>query len=78
MAKRMNLYFNNEFYDLLLQTVERGKISKFIEDTLTALISRKTIDLENGYKKMAADKNQMQEAVKMANACAGAISNEPW
>jgi hypothetical protein len=78
MAKRMNLYFHDDFYNLLIEKVGRGNISQFIEDNLISVISDKNCKLEQGYRKMAEDRIQMQEAVKMANACIRDLSNEPW
>lgn len=78
MAKRMNLYFHETFYNLLIETIGKRKISHYIEQTLTPLIMKKHTDLEEGYKRMGQDKEQMHEAVKMANACVGVVDDDAW
>ena len=78
MARRINLYVHDTFYNLLLEKVGRGHISHFIEEKLMPIISNKDKELEDGYRQMAKDKKQMQEAINMANACIGDVGNEPW
>ncbi len=78
MSKRMNLYFHDVFYNLLIEKIGKRKISHYIETTLMPLMLEKNTILEEGYKKMAQDKQQMQEAVKMANACVGMVGHEAW
>ena len=78
MARRMNLYFHDAFYDLLIEKIGRRKISEYIEKTLTPMIINNDRFLEEGYKKMAQDKKQMGEALEMSNACIGDISSEAW
>lgn len=78
MSKRMNLYFHDSFYELLIEKIGRRKISEYIEKTLTPLIINNNLTLEEGYKKMAKDTAQMKAAIKMANACVGDINHETW
>ena len=78
MAKRMNLYFHDAFYSLLIEKIGRRKISEYIEKTLTPLILNSDRGVEDGYKRMAQDQAQMQDAIKMANACVGDIGHEAW
>ena len=74
----MNLYFHDEFYELLMERAGKGHISQFIEESLMPIISGKGKDLEAGYRKMGQDRQQMQEAIKMANASLPELNNEPW
>ncbi len=78
MSKRMNLYFHDAFYNLLIEKIGKRKISHYIETTLMPLILEKNSTLEEGYKRMGQDKKQMEEAINMANACMGIVGNEAW
>ncbi len=78
MSKRLNLYVHDNFYELLLKKVGRGHISQFVEENLMPIISNDNKKLEDGYRRMAQDKEQMEEAIKMSNACIGDVGHEPW
>ena len=78
MYKRVNLYFHDYFYQMLLDKIGKGNISKFIEEKMLIIMNDENKELEDSYKKMGQDKQQMADAISMANACIGDIDNESW
>ncbi len=78
MSKRLNLYVHDEFYEKLLSHVGRGHISSFIEEKIMPLIQNADDAIEIGYRQMAQDRLQMQDAISMANGCIGDVGNESW
>lgn len=77
-SKRMNLYFHDVFYNLLIEKIGKRKVSHYIESTLTPIILERQESLEEGYKRMGKDEKQMQDAVNMANACMDVVTHEAW
>lgn len=69
MQRKLTISMDEGVYDTLHRLVGKGNISRYIE----AILRSKLIDLEleNGYRAMAADEEREREALEWSNALIG-------
>ncbi len=75
MHKRMTITLDEAVYDGLYRTINKRKMSQFIEDLLRPLVLDTSLD--GGYRAMAADKARETEAQEWGNALIVDLANEP-
>ena len=75
MHKRMTITLDEAVYDGLYRTINKRKMSQFIEDLLRPLVLDTSLD--GGYRAMAADKAREAEAQEWGNALMVDLANEP-
>ena len=71
----MTITLDEAVYDGLYRTINKRKMSQFIEDLLRPLVLDTSLD--GGYRAMAADKEREAEAKEWGNALSGDLANEP-
>lgn len=74
MHKRMTITLDEAVYDGLYRTVNKRKMSQFIEDLLRPLVLDTSLD--SGYRAMAADKAREAEAQEWGNALNADLAND--
>ncbi len=74
MHKRMTITLDQEVYEGLYRTIDKRRISQFIEDLLRPHVLYS--DLDAGYRAMAADQARETEALEWTNALAADMANE--
>lgn len=74
MHKRMTITLDEAVYDGLYRTINKRKMSQFIEDLLRPLVLDSSLD--GGYRAMAADKEREAEAKAWGNALGGDLAND--
>ena len=75
MHKRMTITLDEAVYDGLYRTINKRKMSQFIEDLLRPLVLDTSLD--GGYRAMAADKAREAEAQEWGNSLMVDLANEP-
>lgn len=74
MHKRMTITLDEAVYDGLYRTINKRKMSQFIEDLLRPLVLDTSLD--GGYRAMAADTAREAEAQEWGNALMVDLANE--
>ena len=54
----LSVKINTQLYQQLKTQISRGKISEFVEKTLTEKLAEKDKELELAYKEISQDKNR--------------------
>ena len=70
----MTITLDEAVYDGLYRTINKRKMSQFIEDLLRPLVLDTSLD--GGYRAMAADQEREAEAKEWGNALSGDLANE--
>lgn len=65
--QRMTITLDEAVYEGLYRTVGKRRMSQFIEELIRPHVMNNTL-LEDGYRKMAADKTREKEATEWCNA----------
>jgi predicted CopG family antitoxin len=73
MQKKLTITINEDVYNGLHRIIGRGNISQFIEALIRPHVSKTELDEE--YKKMAADKKRESEAFDWAENLVGDVKN---
>lgn len=80
MPRRLTITLDDQTYDGLYATAGRGHISRFIESVVRPHILKQDYvlgqDLEEGYRRLAADEAQEAEALEWAEATIGDVRDE--
>lgn len=76
MQKELTISLDEKLYYDLCQIAGKQKINQFIEELVKAHVIYR--DLDEAYKKMAADKSREAEAIEWAEATIGDSVNEAW
>jgi hypothetical protein len=74
MHKRMTITLDEAVYEGLYRTINKRKMSQFIEDLLRPLVLDTSLD--SGYRAMAADQVREAEAKEWGNALSGDLAND--
>ena len=75
MRKKLTITLDEQVYDALHRLIDRGAISRFIEDLVRPQLMER--DLEVGYREMALDEVRESEALEWSEATIGDVSDEP-
>ena len=70
MHRKLTITLSDEVYEGLQRTVNRGRISSFIEELVRPHVTS-TPTLEEGYRAMAADRDREREAAEWVNGLSG-------
>lgn len=74
MQKKLTITLDEQVYDGLYTVIGRRHISEFIESVVRPHVTAE--DLEEGYRRMAADEAQESEALEWAEATIGDVRDE--
>jgi hypothetical protein len=75
MQKKLTITLDEQVYDGLHTVIGRRRISRFIESLVRPHVVAP--DLDQAYRKMAADEERETEALEWAEATIGDVSDEP-
>ena len=79
MPRKLTITLDDQTYDGLYATAGRGHISRFIESVVRPHVLQRNHlgqDLEEGYRRLAADEAQEAEALEWAEATIGDVREE--
>ena len=74
MQKKLTVTIDEEVYEGLREVIGPRKISRFIEDLVRPLVTKK--DIYAAYKEMACDEVRESEALEWAEATFGDVNDE--
>ncbi len=74
MQKRLTITLDEQVYDGLYTVIGRRHISEFIESVVRPHVMAQ--ELEEGYRRMAADEAREAEALEWAEATIGDVRDE--
>jgi len=75
VQKKLTITIDEKVYDGLHAVVGRRRISRFIEEAVRPHVVPK--QLEDGYRRMAADEKREAEALEWAEGTVGDVGDEP-
>ena len=75
MQKRLTITLDEKVYDGLYTVIGRRHISEFIKSVLRPHVVSQ--ELEEGYRRMAADEAHEAEALEWAEVTIGDVCDEP-
>lgn len=58
--KTLSITLNSNLYQKLQNEVGKGKISQFVEETISDRLNQQEQSLENAYREISQDKNRWQ------------------
>lgn len=73
MRKKLTITLDEQVYEGLHRVIGRRKIGRFIE----GLVRPHVLDLEAGYREMAADEEYEAEALEWIEALVGDVNDDP-
>ncbi|KQH73576.1 hypothetical protein [Xylella fastidiosa] len=76
MHRKMTITLDEVVYEGLYRTVDRRRMSQFIEDLIRPHVLDTTLD--DGYRAMAEDKEREIEATEWCNALAEDMDDAAW
>ncbi len=76
MQKKMTISIDEQIYYGLCRTIGEKKISRFIEDLVKPYV--RNLNLHEGYKQMAADKERELDAQEWSEATFKDSCDETW
>jgi len=74
MQKKLTITLDEEVYQGLHRVIGPGKISKFVESLVRPHVIEE--DLEEGYRRMAADEARETEALEWSESMMGDLRHE--
>lgn len=75
MSKKLTITVDDDVYEGLHSRIGRRRISRFLNDLARPHVSE--LDLEDGYKAMAADEEYEREAMEWIEGLVGDVADEP-
>ena len=79
MPRKLTITLDDQVYDGLYRAAGRGHISRFIESVVRPhVLKSDSQNLEEGYRKMAADEAREAEALEWTEATIGDVCNEAY
>jgi hypothetical protein len=75
MSKKLTITVDDDVYAGLYSRIGRRRISRFLNDLARPHVS--VLDLEEGYKAMAADEEYEREALEWIEGVAAEIVDDP-
>ena len=75
MQKRLTISMDEDVYNGLLRVIGRGKVGHFLQELARPLVLE-NLDLNEGYRAMAADREREDEAAEWVSGLTNGMADE--